>query len=103
MYKLTRVIALVLATSMLMSCTPWRKQYLESGIGVLTQDEVTKTLGPPHNTRQLEDGSTVWLYQYSSSSVSGNQYGVSGSSSCAEYVLTFDKEKILRSFRRQGC
>jgi len=99
----TRLLVLGLLVALLTSCTPWRKEYLEGGVNRLTMDEVTKTLGPPDGTQILNDSSTVWKYRYTSSSVRGNQYGVVGGSTCTEYILTFDKGKILRQTRRQNC
>ena len=99
----TRVLVLGLLVALLTSCTPWRQEYLEGGVNRLTMDEVAKTLGPPDGTQTLKDNSIVWKYRYTSSSVTGNQYGVVGGSRCTEYILTFDKDKLLRQTRRQRC
>ncbi len=98
-----RPLIFLLILVILGSCTPWRMKYLTEGVNQLTMDEVAKTLGPPDSTLTLDDGSVIWKYQYRSSSVSGSQYGVSGSTHCTEYILTFDKEKVLRQTRRQRC
>lgn len=81
------------------SCTPWRVDYLIQAINQATQDDITKRLGPPHFTRMLDSGEEVWTYQYSGVVV--GQTG--GSSYCKEYILTFDKDKILRNWLRQNC
>ena len=57
-----------------------------------TQDEVAKYLGPPHLTRELSTGGAVWLYGFTYPS---------GSIGCATYVLTFDRESVLRSWQWQ--
>ena len=99
----TRILVLGLLVALRSSCTPWRQKYLKGGVNSLTMDEVTKTLGPPDGTQTLKDNSIVWKYRYTSSSVTGSQYGVVGGSECTEYILTFDKDEILRQTRRQGC
>lgn len=81
------------------SCTPWRAEYLEEGLGHVTQDDVALKLGPPMSERTLSNGEAVWLYRYTGADV--NQYG--GSSWCREYVLKFDNDKVLRHWNRQKC
>jgi hypothetical protein len=103
MHNMKRPLILLLILLVLVSCTPWRKQYLMDGLNQLTMDEVAKTLGPPVSTLSLDDGRVVGKYQYFSSWVSGNQQRVSGSTDCTEYILTFDKGKVLRQVRHQGC
>jgi len=73
------------------------------GVGKLTQDEVSKTLGPPEAVHQLSDGGVIWRYRYIGSYVSGQEGRVSGGSSCAEYILNFSSDKVLRQTRRQTC
>ena len=83
---------------------PWRNAYLREGTGRLTSDEVAQQLGPPHNQGKLSSGSEVWSYQYRDSSINSDNMGiVHGGSSCTEYILIFDQQHILESFKRQGC
>ena len=83
---------------------PWRNTYLKEGTGKLTSDDVMQRMGPPHSQGELSDGSIVWSYRYSSSSIQTNQMGqVYGDSSCIEYLITFDKARVLKSHKRQGC
>ena len=103
MEALKKILILCLVFSVLISCTPWRKQFLTEGIHRLTADEVAKTLGPPDATVPLDDGSIVWKYRYHFSSVSGSKERIYGSTDCTEYILTFDKGKILRQARVQDC
>ena len=95
------LVGLLLAT--LASCTPWRTTYLEGGQNRLTTTDVTQRLGPPDATQPLDDGRAVWRYRYPSSYVMGNRFSISGGSTCTEYILTFDKNKILRQARHQSC
>jgi hypothetical protein len=90
----------------LVSCTvpmPWRQRYLAAGRGHLTQDEVSQTLGPPDRIYQRADGGTIWRYRYTGSVISGTESGVVGTSTCAEYILQFCSDRILRQSRRQRC
>jgi hypothetical protein len=103
MRDMKKHLTLLLIIVTLVSCAPWRMKYLTEGVNQLTMDDVAKTLGPPDSSLTLDDGSVIWKYRYTSSSMSGSQYGVSGSTKCTEYILTFDKEKVLRQTRRQRC
>jgi hypothetical protein len=98
-----KMLLFILILVVITSCTPWRKKYLEGGLNQLTMDEVSKTLGPPDFAYTLDDGGVVWKYRYMSTSVSGTKYRVSGGSDCTEYILIFDKDKVLRQTKRQGC
>ena len=98
-----RPLTLFLILVILVSCTPWRMKYLTEGVNQLTMDDVAKTLGPPDSSLTLDDWGVIWKYRYTSSSVRGSQYGVSGSTKCTEYILMFNKEKVPRQTRRQRC
>jgi len=74
---------------------PWRGIYLSASTNAATQDEISQKLGPPHRTRPLEDGNTLWQYQYMG--------GYEGSGFCREYILTFGQQKVLRNWSRQDC
>jgi hypothetical protein len=76
----------------LTACTPWRIAYLRDSVNRATQDEITTRLGPPHATRALANGETVWRYQ-----------SYQGDLLCLEYILRFDQAGILRQWARQGC
>lgn len=100
MTKAIKRLALVLLLLIMTSCgTPWRVTYLEGAVNQATQDDVAKRLGPPHTTRDLNAGGSVWSYQYRSSHV----YEGTGGTSCTEYILAFDRDKILREWSRQRC
>ena len=81
------------------SCTPWRATYLKQGVNEANQNDITKKLGPPHLIRELDSGEEVWFYQYQPNFMSGDFDGTV----CREYILTFDKNKILRNWVRQEC
>jgi len=80
--------------------TPWRVTYLEEVTNKATQDEVTRRLGPPHRTTVLENGNLLWQYEHRGAwqHASGR-----GGTWCIEYLLTFDRQKILRKWISQDC
>ena len=50
---------------LLVSCAPWRDDYLDGGIGVLTQPDVKGKLGKPHIVNDpLLSPETTWKYRY---------------------------------------
>jgi hypothetical protein len=106
MCKRGRSLVGCLVGLLLVSCTlppPWRQKCLEVGRGHLTQDEVSQTLGPPDRIYHHADGGTIWRYRYMGSVVSGTESGVVGTSTCAEDILQFSRDRILRQSRRQSC
>lgn len=99
MTRLLVVLALVVAAC----TTPWRMSYLQGGVGQLTQDSVIARLGPPTSERVLSDSSVVWRYEYKDAGVVGVNGTVVGSSDCHEYILQFDRARVLRQATRQKC
>ena len=96
--------ACLLALLLLAACgTPWRAKYFSEGINKLTQDDVVKRLGPPTATHNLNSGELVWQYRYYDSSVVGSGGNVVGETVCIGYILTFDRDQVLRNWVRQGC
>lgn len=76
--------------------------YLEQANGRATEADVDQEWGPPTDKREA-DGQTVWHYR---------NRGVTGSimmpnsgveTSCEDYWLTFDQNRILRSWIRKEC
>lgn len=76
----------------LTACTPWRIEYLRGAVNQATQDEITTQLGPPQAARELATGETVWRYE-----------SYQGDLLCLEYILRFDRAKVLRDWTRQRC
>jgi len=75
--------------------TSWRMEYLEEGVGRVTQDEVALKMGPPTSAQSVSTGEAIWLYHYTSADVHQTW--------CHEYVLQFDSQKILRQWKRDRC
>ena len=103
-------------------CSHWRDAYFDGGVGTLTQDDVREKLGKPHVVKDpLLSDETTWTYRFaltesdldpSGIKTFGKQAGsLLGKASggprekvyCYLYVLTFDKEGILRHWEREEC
>ena len=117
------VLCLVLMLCLaLAACSHWRDSYFDDGIGELTQADVKGKLGKPHMVKDpfLSD-ETTWTYRYAISESeldpsgvksfgkqAGNLMGGAKGGSrekvyCYMYILTFDKEGILRHWEREVC
>lgn len=105
---------------------PWRDGYFKKGVDHLTQDEVSEKMGPPHTAKTPAlGGDTIWTYRvpYSdkeldSMDLSGITNAASEAASligkpsqdapkptlyCYRYTLTFNEQKILKSWKREEC
>ena len=123
--RFVRYWSLLLAVSfccLMVGCAPWRDDYFDGGVGVLTQTDVKDKLGKPHivNDPLLSD-ETTWLYRHiltegeldpwgietfgqEAGSVLGGAEGLSREKIyCYVYTLTFDKEAVLRHWKRDLC
>jgi hypothetical protein len=89
------------------ACT--RKVYTRIGpdsgklLNRATQDDVAKDYGPPTSKERLSDGGGVWAYDYRSSVVSSNQKRDDTVTECVRIILVFDKDRVLRDYRRERC
>ena len=76
--------------------------YLESAQDRATQEEVRQPLGKPKLEASTKAGDPVWVYQvYLQDPGPANKWGAAGTW-CDEYVLTFDKQGILRSWTHKS-
>lgn len=107
---------------LMMGCAPWRDNYFDNGVGALTQPDVKEKLGKPHivNAPLLSD-KTTWMYRYiltesdldpwgiktvgkqAGSVLGGSEGTLREKVYCYVYVLTFDKEAVLRKWSRELC
>jgi hypothetical protein len=98
------VIGFVSVVLFLTSCGLFQHRqiaYLERATGVATQQQVIEEFGPPALQRPGEEGGTIWIYRYAG--FASPMLLPMEEAWCVEYVLTFDKEKILRTWVRQDC
>lgn len=96
---MVRLIAGGTLALLLLSCTPWLDEFLTTATDRATQQDMLQQLGPPTHKKPLDDGGEVWSYHMTYASYAGG----AGTSSCFRYVLTFDKQKILRKWDAKGC
>jgi hypothetical protein len=76
--------------------------YLESAKDRATQEEVQKQLGKPKLVASTKDGAPIWVYHvYYEDPGPANKWGAAGTW-CDEYVLTFDKQGILRNWTHKS-
>ncbi len=117
----------VVAVCVLAACGgPWRDSYFKKGVSKLTQEEITEKFGPPHTAKTPAlGGDTVWTYRVplsdrdlnpmdfsglaraadSAASLmgKGGQEGPKPTLYCYRYTLTFNEQKILKSWKRDEC
>lgn len=76
--------------------------YLRSATDRASQDDVRRQLGRPMLTDSTKTGEAVWVYQVREHEKGGNNAWTNKGSWCDEYVLTFDKQGILRRWTHQS-
>jgi len=114
---------LVLIFSSLSACSTTRSeriQFLTEGVHKITTYDVAGKFGPPHGERNFGDRGKVWVYQYvdtspnalqaMGSALIGAGQGFQGSTynpppvsmerDCVQYIMAFDRNDILRNWRR---
>ena len=111
-------------------CDPWRESYLKNGVETITQEEIEKKFGSPFRTKEsLLDEEAIWIYRFAFMGKDLEPMGIDtlgkgitdvanaaaamvGKSSggqavekpiCLHYILTFDKAKVLRDWKRETC
>jgi hypothetical protein len=105
---------------------PWRDGYFKKGVDRLTQTDVIEKLGPPHTAKTPAlGGDTIWTYRVPYSDKDLDPMDLSGITTaaneaasligkpaqdgpkptlyCYRYTLTFDEQKILKSWKREEC
>ncbi|MBM4122304.1 MAG: hypothetical protein FJ249_06905 [Nitrospira sp.] len=85
------LVITVLGCSLLI---PKETLYLRSAQDQATQDEVQQQLGKPNLVSSTQAGEAVWVYQIREEEP-GSRWTSIGMR-CDEYVLTFDRQNVLR-------
>lgn len=83
----------------LFACTPWLEDFLSSATDRATEEDVRQRLGQPTVKTPLEGGGELWAYRMTYASYAGG----AGRTSCFEYRLTFDRQKVLRQWDSHAC
>jgi hypothetical protein len=84
------------------ACSEFETQYFKDRVNEATTERVAKRYGLPHKVEQREGHQTVWTYFDRGSATSGYG-GTARSSFCRAYMLTFDRQEILRDWQQQEC
>ena len=111
---------LVLLWLALAACASPHAAFLKTAVNHDAQETVADILGPPHAVWELTDGETLWRYRHTErlwayqghSGMSGSPGGITvegpglvvlPGGHCTEYLLRFDRAKVLRAWSRQPC
>lgn len=89
-----RLLAGVLLACLAGCATPMLMDYLVTAQDQATQEEVKAQLGEPVKAFPQEDGRSIWIYHH----ISYAYNPPFGASSCVEYRLTFDAQRVLRQW-----
>jgi hypothetical protein len=100
--KMLSQIVLMCCSVALFACTSGTNDtaYLRDAQDRVTQDEIRQRWGEPKKVRSAEDGNSEWVYEKREQQA-GNRYTVPGMW-CDEYVLTFDRQNILRRWTHRS-
>jgi hypothetical protein len=99
--KTARVFLLLLAL-IAESCGMIETQYFKDRVNEISQERVARRYGPPHKAEPLQNGGEAWTY-YDRGSGTASYAGYAESKYCRVYVLSFDKEGVLRDWSEQTC
>lgn len=117
---------LVALALMLVACGgPWRDSYFKKGVDQLTQEDIREKFGAPHTAKTPAlGGDSVWTYRVPMGdkeleSMTSTGFGSATESVgallskpgeapkptlyCFRYTLTFNEQKVLKSWKREEC
>jgi hypothetical protein len=77
---------------------PKETLYLRAAQDRATQAEVREQLGAPREETSTPDGQFQWVYEVREVEASAQNTWASAGSWCDEYVLTFDRQGVLRAW-----
>jgi hypothetical protein len=81
---------------------PEETRYLKTAQDRATQDEVRQRLGQPHLQASTRAGEAVWVYEVLALEAGSQSSWSAFGSWCDEYVLTFDKQGVLRRWTHKS-
>ncbi len=76
--------------------------YFKDRVNEVSQERVARRYGPPHKVESLQNGGETWIY-YDRGSATASYAGYAESKYCRAYLLSFDKEGVLRDWNEQIC
>jgi hypothetical protein len=86
----------------LVACAGYETGYFKDRVNEATEVMVAKRYGLPHKVEQLKGDQTVWIY-FDRGSGTASYAGTARSTFCVAYLLTFDRQGILRVWQQQEC
>ncbi len=96
------MLAGIVVGLLVLSACSGSSKYFHDAVNEATKEMVGKRYGTPHKTQAAKDGGEVWTYFERGSGTAGFGGQVRGGS-CRAYVLTFDKQAVLRGWEQQPC
>lgn len=84
------------------SCGYFETGYFQSKVNQATQADVAKRYSMPHKIEALDNGGERWTY-YERGSATASYTGYAKDTYCQTYILSFDKEGILRDWKQEKC
>lgn len=99
------MVLMLVLTGLSIGCTvfvPQETLYLQSAQGRATQEEVRKALGEPRLKAQTPTGDPVWVYEVRQVEAGSQNSWSSFGAWCDEYVITFDRQGILRHWAHKS-
>ncbi|MEW6544962.1 MAG: hypothetical protein AB1411_15305 [Nitrospirota bacterium] len=81
---------------------PKESRYLRDAQDRATQEDVERQLGQPHLVAATETGEAVWVYEVRQLEPGSQSSWSAFGSWCDEYVLTFDRQGILRRWTHKS-
>ncbi len=97
-----RQLVLIYALGAVCACSEFDTQYFKDHVSEATAERMAKRYGQPHKVEQREGHQTVWTY-FERGSATSSYAGTARSSFCRAYVLTFDRQGILRDWKQLEC
>jgi hypothetical protein len=101
---LVRCVAVALFAAS-MGCTVFVSKetlYLRHAKDQATEEEVERQLGKPVFTASAPTGETLWVYQIFEPEPGCQDAWCTAGAWCDRYVLTFDRQRILRQWSHQS-
>ena len=118
-------LAVALSGSLGACEAPWRDTYFKKGVDRLTHEAVRERFGPPPTKKPPAlGGDSLWTYRFAMSEneldpldtrfladASQSAMAIMGKGGevskptlyCYRYLLTFNEEKVLNSWKREEC
>ncbi|HEV8540329.1 MAG TPA: outer membrane protein assembly factor BamE [Nitrospiraceae bacterium] len=95
-------LALILLAAGCALFIPQETRYLQSAQDQATQEEVRQHLGTPALVTSTQGGEAVWVYEVYQKEPGSQQSWAAFGSWCDEYILTFDRQGILRNWTHKS-